>query len=749
MIITRHTHLEAPPEPWTTTWEELSSMLSAPPMLVDDKHAAPLWSPWEYESGAKRAEARYCTAIHAAVLDFDGPKGTGLPLETIGTVIGRLMQRGLAAALHASHSAIAVHSAGRTKFRAVIPFSEPLLASQWPIVFSGLQTIFPEIDATAKSVGRKFFVPSSPAYGPHAWGVVLPGRVGKAEEIVSTRRRATAKDLVRLAKEWRRGGRRDPELADALEWIAAGEPYAVHPGRNERTWTLVSGILRDCPWLEPGSLAELFAPSLSRMAAFPGEPASELPPVAEMAERAAGYVASAHREASTAGPHVLVSPTGSAYWVRAPGNVERGWIGPFSGDSVDTQIAHTLDGRIPLTYQTPNGGTKAIPRAEIMRSYGRVVQEHVTVLGTATSIFDEPTGRFEEAACPVLPVEPAYSPVVDGYLRVLADDSPEKHADLQTWLSLLTDLTRPLVALVFIGSAGAGKSLFAECVASLWGEPPVSEIEATGPWSGSLLRCPIVFADEYISSDTKKLRQLIQARSITITRKFLPNVEARGCVRVIVAANSDQVLHFGDDFDHNDLAATRARLYVLGVTPSAVSYSRAYAPAIKLEFAAHVAWLKAHVPASNERFGIVSRAESAHALDKLSTRGGARGDVCWWIVSTLEMRPALSMRLFRVWDDRHVAISLPEILKTWEERVQAKRPTLRQLRQAMGVLGAQSMHTRWGNLWLVPLDRVQTWAEDMGWTQAVHELAQAMRAQDDRAPVVSNVTQIRPLTAVS
>lgn len=717
MRLSRHRSLYSPPEAWDTTWEELAASILAPPPVLADKLAGQVWSPCERLPDAPTNDEVYCLRLHCAVVDYDTDAARALP-----SAIATIQARGLEALVHSSHSA----TPENPKFRLILPLLIPITTGDWKRKWHAIADHFPGLDKNCKDAGHRYFLPACGPSGPAFAAARFRGRaLDPATDLVGAgpskaKRRIVLEDLKHLAKQWSRARSLERvAMGRMLTALCEGRPFADRD-RDTACYRLTSDIMTAIPDGDPETLVPFFGPSLSLMAGDHPPPPPEK--ILDQAQRAAERAAIDMPQADpTSDPMILVTPAGSTYYTRNG----VGWKGPWQGDAVAQSIHEDLgtSGRIQLYAMGPNGPRKK-GRPEILETYGRRIAEHRIVLGAPHSEFLPEAGIFREAAAAPNPHlgPPEFSMIVDGYLRSLAGEERHYHA-LNGWLSLLPDLRRPLAAMVLFGAAGAGKSLFAEACARLWSEEgPTAEVEASGTWTGSILRCPLVFADEAISADTKKIRYMIQSRSTLITRKYLPNIQAEGCIRMVIAANADHVLHFGEDLDAMDLQAFYERLYLVRVTEQAREYAAIHGRAIKAGLARHALWLAAHYPKPTARFGVEGPTDD---LARIATRGGIRSDLCRFVVEFLKSPvriPGQAMQLYQPLGPdglpsapAAIGISLAETLQQWERYIPGgKAPKVQALRQAASSLGYYRVTQR-ARLWCIPIRTIQDWVDDVGW----------------------------------
>jgi len=741
--------LYARPEPWVTTWEALADTLGALPRVAADKMGVPLWSPAERAEGATTREGRHVLKIHVGVLDVDG-----VPWEVLARTRDRLDAEGLAAVIHSSHGAPAVFP-HRTKFRVIVRLAKPIPAAAWSRAWASLAArICPEADPAAKDVGRMYFLPSAPPDAPpgsvYAWsreGGALD--LDDAADLVlpaapKTLRKVSLDDLRDVHRAWmRRKGRAGIRLRRALGQVISGDPYAAEGERDQVSFELASDLIRELSDADPESLASHFAPSLAVMG--PGAPSVALISQKAFAARRRleeDRAALARTARVTDEPFVLCTPTGGSWYVRSQVGE---WLGPYTGEAVDAALRQGLtwarDLGVELDRVGPQGEMVSRGRTESLTYYGRALASHVLELGASRSRLEG--DRFVEAACVPRHLTPERSTVVDEWLDLLFGAYRD---DVRLWLSIAPDLREPLATLYMVGARGVGKSLFAQGVSRLWTlDGPTPAKVLTGDYNGAILRCPLIFADEYLPSPRRRgesttgiLREVIQARTHLIERKYLPDVDARGCVRLVVAANDDQVLTFDDDMGPEDALAVAERFYVATVTSRAkhwIEEDRTRVRAILDELAPHALWLAAQVrPEKQHRFWI--KGDSGHA-EGLSIRGGLRSEACRYLVTWLT-----TPRTVRSGDRTHVStdgtflVSTQDMHSSWEMLIRDSRPPkITDLTRAMRVIAPTQRRVGGCRYWEVDLRRLQVWADAHSWNVDVNELV--TRALTTRRVVAS------------
>ncbi len=359
-----------------------------------------------------------------------------------------------------------------------------------------------------------------------------------------------------------------------------------------------------------------------------------------------------------------------------------------------------------IDWWVPVGGDKMrLKNAdEMLRDYATVADKVIASMMLAESYYD-PAGpnTFYEAVCRRRPIAPAYDPQIDKWLRLLGGDSAEKLLD---WVATFDRLDRVTCALYIHGPKDAGKTLFAIGLAQAWGHAPTPLRSLTGNFNSALTNCPLVFADEEIPANMTSgfLRKMIGTTSRELTRKFIPEAELLGAVRVIIAANTPDLLKFDDeDFTEDDIDAVAARILYVKPTPGkptpdgkpttlAGDYLRSIGGRTGTEgwvengakIAAHALWLRDNrVVKPGSRFLVEGEISTMHR--RLATHGSIRGLVIEWIAkSIMRTVPAMDKNPGIVYGGGKLYVNAGYIKSTWNV-VDDKRsaPSLKKIGMAL------------------------------------------------------------------
>jgi hypothetical protein len=212
----------------------------------------------------------------------------------------------------------------------------------------------------------------------------------------------------------------------------------------------------------------------------------------------------------------------------------------------------------------------------------------------------------------------------------------------------VTLLHIPSCAIYLDGPRGAGKSLFANGLARLWngGNPTVMARVIGDGFNADLARCPLIFADEALPTKwhgkqtSAELREFITRNRHTLARKHLANIDIEGCVRVILAANNDNMLAFNEDMTPEDMQAVAERflhIQCAGAAPYLASlgtdYPQEHGWVHNDVIARHALWLRDNRPvARTGRLAVMGHQTRVH--QNIATRG-MRGLIVEWLAGHL------------------------------------------------------------------------------------------------------------------
>lgn len=242
---------------------------------------------------------------------------------------------------------------------------------------------------------------------------------------------------------------------------------------------------------------------------------------------------------------------------------------------------------------------------EILLDHCTVARSAVADMSLARSYYDPKDQVMYEAVCPLDNIEPVFNPQIARWLELLAGPAHEKLLD---WMATMSQIMRPSCALLLTGKPSAGKEMFAQGLARRWrrAKAPTELARVLDGFNEDLARCPLIFCDENMpaSRSGKKsvladLKSTIASSSRTLSRKFISNADLIGAIRLILAANNNNMLMDHEDTTSNDQEATSLRFLHIIINEAPVEYLKEIGGRNTTEawvaggqLAQHVRWLE-------------------------------------------------------------------------------------------------------------------------------------------------------------
>lgn len=374
---------------------------------------------------------------------------------------------------------------------------------------------------------------------------------------------------------------------------------------------------------------------------------------------------------------------GNAFYVFVRGSYRY----PVVREALVTKVRDDLAPAAKLGVQvwmlTKDSGQRLMKLNELMQSYGTVARQTKSSLTLAMSRYDAATEIFWEAVCPPRQLQPVYDGQVDAWLRLLGGAEPESLLD---WIATATTpyLDRQSSCLYLSGKQGAGKTMLAHGLARLWTEGGPAELADVvgGSFNADIARCPLIFGDETMSCSTKDLRSLVGSTLHTIRRKFMPNVELEGSVRVMLADNSGRMLlRDGEEIVNKDdmEAVARKFLHIL-VSNAPVDYLSDLGGRVGTadwvsgdRIARHALWLSQNrAVVSGNRFLVEGSATKT--ADMLAVLGKVPELVCEWIVGYLDRPiPNVTQNQSAIVGNKKILINVDAIYEHWSIYIKSER----------------------------------------------------------------------------
>jgi hypothetical protein len=279
---------------------------------------------------------------------------------------------------------------------------------------------------------------------------------------------------------------------------------------------------------------------------------------------------------------------------------------------------------------------KSIPR--ILHEYAMCADKVIGQFCLDESYYDFVRNRFFEAIAPIRSdLSPLFNKRIAHWLSLLAG----KHLDkLLDWLAALPQLQFQCCALYLDGSPGSGKGMLANGASQIFrvgGPVPLEDV--LGDFNADIFECPLLFLDEGVSwyrgNISTQLRGLIGASSHNYKQKNLANRPVIGSIRLLIAANNDNVLAFGDDhMSANDLQAYVQRFLHIPVSDAASKWLQENDTTGWVDdglIAQHILWLKENREIVHGKRFIVEGVSMDAMHRKLVTQGDLVGPMYEWI----------------------------------------------------------------------------------------------------------------------
>jgi hypothetical protein len=681
------------------TWEEFAEHLGPHDFSFSKKTDVPLFSGAEYPPGATRGKAGV-VGVHLGVLDFDKVSDAVVAeieakLEGLEGIFYTTWSHGSVQPLWCARVVVPLS-------RVVRPSEWPLFWERLNAFFGGhadlvCKDVSRAFFVPAAPEEEKEFALFSRFRGAHfavdemLQGVVPASDAQEAPNMPDVSTQASEptydqdslkKTLHALSFVW--GAKSNAHLKKMgrrLHKVLVGESFAKEGERDQIAFMLTSAIVRkgNLGGANPELLGEMFRKSLEVMQAETPAGALTVDAIIQKIRRHQEEALQEKEEEKAKAldkneVHILQAFGGKrrhpyteeelASFAEARGmkvsEWKKHWIiqknksfyvffnGTYLPPYTDTDVVQAarrdlspaISAGVDLYKTNIRGEVVLKTAADLVEDYGSVATRIEVDMTAQDSRFDDTTRTFIEASSPTRDILPEYDKEVDEWLKWLGGDSFEVLSD---WIAVVTRLEDSCAALYLDGVPGSGKTLLAEGLAQIWSDRPTMIEEAMGNFNESLVRCPLVLADEALPKDykgytrTAELRQFIQARVRPLSRKFLPHAFLRGAIRLIITANNKNLLLTNEALSTNDIQAIVDRIIYIECPRNAVRYlqgvnTRSFVKHKRI--AKHALWLAENRQITEgKRFLVSGEDFSLHRT--LTTSTGLRSSVCNWLVSYL------------------------------------------------------------------------------------------------------------------
>lgn len=635
-----------------------------------DKLLCDAFSPATFTEGATRANANV-EAISMFVADLDAVSD-----DEIERFSKAVTDHGWACLMHTTWS----HYAKPNSLRAILPLSRPASPEEWPDLWDRINdALGAYADPQCRDLARLYFRAAAPERTyKSAFCHTFKGDPVPVDDLPDTspttsREHVTSEQLRRFARMLSR--KRDDvsqERGTTITRILAGEQFA-EPGNIDTTIFNLSLLLAErFVDADPESIAGHFMASLAQMMRT-GVSQSEwtLEKVAYKIDRAQQTlrrerdaierdfeVATKRRIKDAFGtdrdepytkaeyektpPHRWIIQKGRSYYAR----VGDDYRGPYTQDEAQSAITRDLAPAHPhVELYTVSAQGERAPKTlgRLVREVSFVANDVAVSLSAQKAYFDEKARTLVEAPTPLRQIKPHFYPEIDKWLDLLGGENAHL---LKAWIKYVTKLKKPCTALFLTGHKMTGKSVIAEGLSKLWtplGLPTPLETVLGTSFNDSQLRCPLVFADERLPTDHRgrvlnaELRHYIQARRRPLRRKFLPNSDMLGAVRLIISANNEEILSTTENLSNHDIGAIVDRYLHIPVKIDAYHYLQDVDASTWVEedkIASHALWLRdKHPHKPNGRFLVHAEDNELHS--RLISGSGIRSAVLQFCVGYL------------------------------------------------------------------------------------------------------------------
>lgn len=589
--------------------------------------------------------------------------------------------------------------AGTSRVRLLVGLDREVAPHEWQPLWDRFNTICGGIaDPSGRKLSQPYYLPSCPADSDPVWLLeveddapvaALLAEVAPAQRVLTPAlRRVSMSELEDLAARLRCSSTSTARrsVGQAIKRALVGEPLAMHGERDDTLFQVCATIADKIPDADPDSIGAALAPGLAAMSdasqTFTAEDAADKVrrqhatrtdrEAAELAEKAAKRRTERERL-------ILISTKGARDYEATPEEGKAFALAQGLEDPKHTKLfrmrnrwayLYRLDGSVDPDAVSVDDlgafaqqelaifpwfddevenrdGTKRPKNAsELRKEYGGVFATAVYDLNADRGSFDPRTGELLIAATP-LRVKPVYSEIVEGLI-----DAMDETGKLRDWFAGAPLQQHPTACLVLTGDRNSGKSLVSRGLSRLRtkGAPAPFEALAASFNSSVMTAGGWIEADEsmgeaYYKNGSAFLRSHLSVRERQINEKFKPHVTLRGCLRLMVLANNEDILRTHETLTARDSMALAERVLHVPLGAKASEYIAKIRRELGAagvddlvhgdKIAAHAVWLSEnHIYERGARFLVEGNSTSLHARTR--AKQGQRGEVVAWLLNYLD-----------------------------------------------------------------------------------------------------------------
>lgn len=557
--------------------------------------------------------------------------------------------------------------------------------------------------------------------------------------------------------------------ARILRSMIMGEALAVNDAKN--TWERIGKTLgKSFPHAAPGQLADLFAPCVEATMANDKDKKYHDITVGSLMVQI--REAQAELQAHNASQRLQIQDTLTNKYYKAfrtigetrispysdeeieamreqfarPAQLDQSWIVRY-GDSYYYRVVDQYIGPFgkdawngaslclaPVThislYEYTQNGRHAKSMATLVEEYGTVALSVNIDMTRQEATFDHESLTMHEAPCPIrTDLEAEYNEDVNRWLFLLCNENVTLYNKLLDWLATLLILDQPTAALVLYGKPQTGKTLMGFALSRLFCHTGPTEVEdVAGAFNSKLSRCPIVLADETVPKDgrephTKLLRKLITANSRTLKRKFIPDSDINGCLRLVMTANNIEGLISFENINEDDIEALCERFLLIRIAThkprdflDSLPPKRRQAITHGDAIPKHVLWLCKERDIEN--WGtrcIVEGFRDSELAEALRSGTGIRPEIIEfianWITGRRMQKQEHQPLVHKLPDGKMALLMTAKGLKEhWKAIMDDDSPKMKYLSKALEALSIENLRVESRNYWSVDVEVVRRFA---------------------------------------